>query len=241
MTEPPHAPTLHPKIPKPAWERLRPHEEWLFVLTGLALAAGLSIQWLLYYLISPDGARALAAGVGAEILTGREGGIPVGLSQGAPPLLMFQYSLGQDLAGACFGYPLFLYLLHRFHERDNFLMRRIRKIEAAADAHQAFVHRWGPLGLFFFMLMPFLINGPLIGLILGRLTGIHTRYLVLPVVVATTIAAASWTFFFDATLAFASRFDPRLGQWIALSVVGFIVVAALVAYLRERRADQREE
>ncbi len=238
MTEPPHAPTLNPRIPRPSWQRLRPHEEWLFVIAGVLIVAELAIQWLLYYVINQDGAQALAAGLVAEILTGREGGIPVGLSQGAPPLMMFQYSLGQDLAGACFGYPLFLYLLHKFHDRDNFLMRRIRKIEQAADQHQAFVHRWGPLGLFFFMLMPFLINGPLVGLILGRLTGIHTRYLIAPVIAATIIAAASWTFFFDATLAFANRFDPRLGPAIAIGVVTFIVIAAAVAYLRERAADR---
>ncbi|MGB0653410.1 MAG: small multi-drug export protein [Thermoplasmatota archaeon] len=204
-------------------------------LVGATIVVGLTAQWLVLLAFDPAAARGIAAGVTAEVLTGREGGIPVGLQAGAPPLLMFEFSVGQDLVGVCFGYPLFLYALHRYHDRDNFAMRRVRAIEAAAERRRHFVDRWGPLGLFAFMLVPFLVNGPLVGAVLGRLTGIPTKHLILPIIAATTVAAAAWTFALDRTFRLTNAVDPRIGYVIAGGVVAVIAIGSLVAWLRERR------
>ena len=203
--------------------------------TGLALMGLIAFEFLLIHVLWPEAFQALLLGFGAEVAAGREAGIPVAIAAGAPRFLVWQLSFTQDLAGALFAFPLFLLLLRRYHDRDNVLMRRLRRVEAAADRHRRAVHRWGPVGLGLFMLVPFLVNGPLIALIVGRLAGMRTREVLWPVVVATIAAAAAWTYFFDRMHALATSVDPRLG-WV-LAGVAVLVVALLAAIdlVRERR------
>lgn len=211
-----------------SWERV------LF-LVALLLLGLLVVETVLIALVSAELARAIVSAVATEVVAGREGGIPVALSGGVPPLIAFQYSVSQDLAWAFLVYPLFLRFIHRYRDHPNVFARRLRRIEDSALEHEAYVERWGPMGVFLFMLLPFLVNGPLVGLVLGRLGGIRTRNLLLPVVAASVVASGAWTFLYDRMFAFADAFDPRLGRWIALGVVGVLVGIALVDLIRDRR------
>lgn len=212
--------------------------EWALFVFAILLLGGLVVETVLIALISADTARALITAVGTEMITGREGGIAVALSEGIPPPLAFQYSVTQDLGTALLVYPIFLHLIDHYHDRDNLLMRRLRRIEASAQRHQAYVHRWGPFGVFLFMLLPFLVNGPLVGLVLGRLAGIPTPYLLLPVAASTAVAAAAWVFLYDNMLTLAATVHPRLGSWIAFSIVGLILVAGAIDFLLQVRRSR---
>lgn len=223
------------------WQRILRRGEGQIWFAGLMLWALLLVEVVAAWLADARVGRGMAIGIAAEIVFGREGGIPVALQGGVPRFLVFQTSATQDIASALVIYPLFLLALHHWHERDNYLMRRVRRIEAVAARHETYVHRWGPLGIAVFMLMPFVVNGPMVGLIVGRLAGIYTRHVLPAVVIATVISAAAWTFFFDAMIVFAERFDGRGG----LYVVGFMVLVVLslasVDYLRERRQRTLED
>jgi hypothetical protein len=116
---------------------------------------------------------------------------------------------------------------------------RIRRFEAAAERHEKYVRRWGPLGVFTFMLMPFLVNGPLVGLLVGRIAGIRTRHLLLPVVGATAVGAGAWTFFYDRMLGLARGLHPSLPRWVATGTVGVIVLLGVVDLVRGWRAHRR--
>jgi uncharacterized membrane protein len=202
---------------------------------GLLIVAGLTVEGILLWLAAPDLARALAAGVVTEIFTGREGGIPVALAGGVPPLLVIQVSIAQDLAAAFLVFPFFLHALHIYHGHDSFLMRRLRRIEAVAQRHKNYVHRWGPAGVFLFMLVPFLVNGPLVGLMLGRVAGIPTRFLLGPVAASTAVAAFAWTYFYDVMFAAANILEPGIARWIAVAVAGILGMMVLWDALLERK------
>lgn len=187
-----------------------------------------------------DMTRSIAAGVVIEIFSGREAGIPVALQGGAPPWLVAQVSFTQDVAAAAIAYPLFLWALHHYHDRDNFFMRRLRRIESAAARHEAYVHRWGPVAVFGFMLVPFAINGPLAGGILGRLAGIPTHYLYLPVIGATAVAALSWTYAYDTLFRVVDDVDGRIAPLATVAilalVVGFMVLSEWTEQRRRAKA-----
>lgn len=202
---------------------------------GLALIGFLVLEFLLIRVLWAEAFEALLVGLGAEIAAGREAGIPVAIAAGAPRVLVWQVSFTQDLAGAMFGFPIFLLLLERYHDRDNVLMRRVRRIEAAAERHRKAVHRWGPVGLGVFMLLPFLVNGPFIALILGRLAGMRRREVLWSVIAATILTAAAWTYFFDRMHALATRVDDRFGWVIAGVAVLVVVLLAVVDLIRDRR------
>lgn len=215
-------------------EQRPPLERPLFTV-GLAIWLFLAVQLALLATLWPEQGRAMAIGLSAELLTGREGGLPAALQAGYHPMLAWETSVLQDFGTAFLGYPVFLYALHRYYDRDVYLMRRLRRIEQKAAQHQGYVHRWGPLGIAVFMLIPFLVNGPFIGLVLGRLTGIHTRDLLAPVIVATIVVAGAWTFFVDAMLDVLEAVDPRLGWWAAALAVAVVVVLGIIDFAREHR------
>lgn len=217
-----------------------PNVEGRLFLVGVLLWGAVLTEVGLWFLVDADEARGLILGVATEVVTGREGGIPTALAGGAPPWLIFQLSATQDIGSALLVYPLFLHAIHRWHDADNYLMRRVRGIEQVAARRKAYVRRWGPLGIGLFMLIPFVVNGPLLGLVLGRLAGIPTRYVVPPVVIATVVAAAAWTYGFDAMIGFAERFSGQAAWWIAGLMVTIVVTLAGIDYLRERRGKKGE-
>ncbi len=183
----------------------------------------------------PEWGRAGLGAVVTEIFAGREGGVQVSTAGGVPVVFVFALSATQDLAAFFLTYPLFLMYLRRNKDKDNFLMRRVRRIEAAALHHEAYVRRWGPVGLFLFMLIPFTINGPLVGGVLGRIAGIPTRRLLLPVVAAALVGAAAWAFFAEQTVGRLRDVDPRLGYLISALIVAGIIVAGSIAVVRDER------
>jgi uncharacterized membrane protein len=217
-------------------ERWRGTAEARIFVAGLWLVAILLAEIGLLVFLSPHVAGAVASGVLIENFAGREAGIPVALSGGAPPWLVVQVSTTQDIAVVALAFPLFLYLLHRWHARDNYLMRHLRRIEHAAHRHRRFVTRWGPLGIFLFMMVPFLVNGPLSGAVLGRIAGIPTKYLLLPVVAATALSAFLWTYFFDSLFSIANHFDPRIAPVLTAGIVILLFGSLIVTDLLRERA-----
>ncbi len=102
-----------------------------------------------------------------------------------------------------------------------------------------FVHRWGGLGVFLFMLVPFLVNGPLVGAIAGRLTGLRTTDLMLPVVASTCIAAVAWTYFYDEVFRLAGDLDPLLPPILTAIVVGLVLGGLILRETLEMRRARR--
>ncbi len=222
-----------------SWTRrvLRRGEGQLW-FAGLLLWAIVIAEIVIAWLASPPAGRAMTYGVLAEVFTGRESGIPIALAAGVPRLIVFQISATQDIGSALLVYPLFLLAIHRWHEADNYFMRRLRNIEEIASRHSQYVHRWGPLGIAAFMLVPFLVNGPMVGLVLGRLAGIYTRHTLPAVIGATIIAAAAWTFAFDAMIRLGETVDPRAGWIIAGITVAIVLALAAIDYLRDARRQR---
>jgi uncharacterized membrane protein len=208
---------------------------------GLGIIALLAVETLIIGLIAPALAWPIVLGLIAEVMTGREGGIAVFLDAGVPPLLTIQYSVMQDLAISFIVFPLFLFLLDRYRERDNFVMKRVRKTEETAKKHKKKIDRQGPLFLFFFMLIPFMVNGPLIGLMIGRLVRMKMKILVGVVVAATIVPAVAWTLFYNTLFSLTERFLPVDPTHITLFVIGLVVLLAIVGSIVEKVRDRRDE
>jgi hypothetical protein len=116
------------------------------------------------------------------------------------------------------------------------VLDRMRRIQADADQHRGLVRKLGGFGIFLFMLVPFLVNGPLVGAVAGRLTGMRTVDLIVPVVAATVIAAVAWTYFYDQVLGLAGDMHPLLPPILTAIIVGLVLGHAL----RTRDAAEAE-
>ena len=213
--------------------------ELRLLVVGCVLLTGVFVELAIATYLWPDSGASLWQGLVLEMFTGREAGIPVSLQSGAPPWAIAQISATQDIAVVCLAYPVFLWALNRFEHKENFVMKRLRRLQERARAHESFVHRWGPLGIFAFMLVPFLVNGPLFGAAMGRLAGIATRHLILPVVGATVLAALMWTYAYDTLFSLVDGLDPRIPPLLTIALValflGWAVVGELIALRREAK------
>ena len=214
--------------------------ERTLILVGLALLGGILAELVLLTLWFPTQGIAMWQAIAVEVVAGREAAIPIALRGGAPRWLVAQVSAAQDLGIVCLVYPLFLRLMNRFQGRRNWFLDRMRRIQADADQHRGLVRRLGGFGIFLFMLVPFLVNGPLVGAVAGRLTGMRTVDLIVPVVAATVIAAVAWTFFYDRVLGLAGDLHPLLPPILTAIIVGLVlgtlVVRETLQMRRERKA-----
>ncbi len=211
------------------------------VIVGCILLAAVLVELAIATFLWPRAGRALWEGLVLEMFTGREAGIPVALGGGAPPWVVAQISATQDIGVVCLAYPALLWVLHRYRDRHNLVMRRLRRIQVHAAHHRVFVHRWGPFGVFLFMLVPFLVNGPLLGAAVGRLAGIATRWLILPVVGATALAAFAWTYAYDTLFRFVADLDPRIPPALTILIVGFLVTWGVVGEVLDARKQAKRD
>jgi len=154
-------------------------------------------------------------------------------------------SFTQDLISTTWIYPAFYLYRKRNVGRENFAGYFFKRMEQKAEEHRAFIERYGAVGLYFFMLIPFAVNGPLIGAIIGKLAGIRTRYILPTVILATATATAAWTIAWyyaaDQVSAFVEQYG---GGWIAAAMIGaFLLVLSgtFIGFVKDMLQFRREK
>jgi hypothetical protein len=79
------------------------------------------------------------------------------------------------------------------------VIKRLRatflRIHSAAEAHKDRVQRYGVIGLFLFVWLPFWMTGPVVGCVIGFLLGLRTWVNMATVLAGTYAAILGWAFF----------------------------------------------
>jgi uncharacterized membrane protein len=208
-----------------------------FVIVALVLAMAALLQPLLAWAVNPQWAIGLAATMAAELVTGRETAIPLALDRGVPPAWIAITSILQNLAMAALVVPVIMAAIRQTERRGGVFGRLLRQIHDATESRR---HKdRGAWGIFLFMLVPFLANGPIIAGVLGRLIGIDARRLALAIVAAVILTATAWSFAHAALAHALASVDPRLARvpaMLALIVAAWAVVR-LAWSLRKKPED----
>lgn len=207
---------------------------------GLVLVLGLLVAWTVLTSMSVREGLAIAAGVGAMLYAGKEVGIPVGLAAGADPATMAIFVLVTDLAVTFFVYPTLRYAILAWMERPGVLGAYLRHVRDEANKHRGFVMRHRQWGLFVFMLIPFAINGPLVGALLGRLIGMRSKQIVPTLIAAVAITTLGWSLIYTFGFRAAESQDPLYPKLITGAILLIVICAGIVSYVRARRAHHRE-
>jgi len=188
----------------------------------------LSIGWL----VNPELAGRFAAMTGLNLTVGRAAGMSFGYASGLGSPSVISSSALVETIQVLVIYPLFVLSWKSLLDarRMQWLFVKVRR---SAEANQPQVARYGMIGLFAFVFLPFWMTGPVVGSVIGFLIGLKARHN-LPVVLAATYAAvAIWAVFFE-----------RLNEWFAaygrygafcLVLAGAVVALALrVAWSRKQ-------
>lgn len=207
---------------------------------GLGVVAALLAAWTVLSSMSAAEGLAIAAGVGTMAYAGKEVGIPVGLAAGADPVTMAVFVFATDLAITLFVYPVLRFAITVWIERPGLLGAYLRHLRTEADRHRGFVLRHRTWGLLLFMLIPFAINGPLVGAVLGRLIGMRSKQIVPTLVAAIAITTVAWSIVYTYGFRAAEAIDPLYPKLITGGILAVVMSGGAVSILRARRAHSLE-
>lgn len=191
------------------------------LVTGLALSLLSVIALGVGWLMDPGAASVFAAMTGLNLTIGRAAGMSFGYASGLPHLVVIASNILVETIQVLVIYPLFV-LSWRNLVDVRHMRRALVGMRRSAEANQARVARYGMIGLFAFVFLPFWMTGPVVGSMIGFLIGLRTRQNLAIVLSATYVAVAIWALFFE-----------RMNEWLAAygryAAFGLVLVVAIAA------------
>jgi uncharacterized membrane protein len=233
----PTAPALHNVAPEEAPPPLPRLVRWYPLLgAGLAVVMGLGLLWV--YLMRRAQFLPTLSSVGALYVAGKEGGIPLGIAAGGDPTLVAMAIFGTDLAMTFLLYPLVHAAFDGVQRGKGLLGSMLRTAQKNANKRRQVVDRYGAIGLYLFMLIPFAFNSPLVGIALGRiaqLSPLRTMVVVSGAIATTTVM---WTLLVVYGLGKVLHVSAWVPVAVSLTVTASVFLWGYVETRKERRKEE---
>ncbi|MEA3191050.1 MAG: hypothetical protein QOD77_1632 [Thermoplasmata archaeon] len=237
MTLEPAPPTTVTQL---ATERRPWHSPLLYVGLGM-LAAGIGAYGLLWALDQGE-ARAVLFAIGTFFVAGKEAGIPLGVTlYGGEPVTIGVALLWTDVAMTFVLFPFVDAAMDGAHRNKGIVGGMVRSTRRRAEKKRKLIDRYGGVGLFLFMLVPFGFNGPLVAMVLAHLAGLRPLPTMVAMLAAVTVTTAAWTVLFVQLEEFVGLVPGWLPLTVALTVAAIAIGTTIVEGMRERRREKAEE
>ena len=188
----------------------------------LLTAVALSIGWL----AEPELAARFAVMTGLNMMVGRAAGMSVGYASGLHSASVITSSVLVETIQVLVIYPLFVLSWKSLVDARR-MQRLLVGVRRSAEANQSRVARYGMVGLFAFVFLPFWMTGPVVGSVIGFLIGLKARHNLPVVLSATYVAVVLWAIFFERMNAWLAAY----GRYAAFGLVLVVAVAALALRL----------
>jgi len=205
---------------------------------GRILAVGVMLAWLLVialgigWLVEPEWTLVFAAMTGLNLLIGRAAGMSFGYANGLDHLVVIGSNVLVETIQVLVIYPLFVLSWRNLVDVRR-LHRFLVQMRRSAEASQAQVARYGMVGLFVFVFLPFWMTGPVVGSVIGFLIGLKARQNLSTVLAATYVAIGVWAVAFEQL----NELLAAYGRYAAFAtVLAFAALAiAVTRFGRSRR------
>jgi len=217
---PPPAPTSAP------WHQLLAQTEGRLLAVGLAMALGLTGAVGIGLMLAPAATPHYAAVIGLNLVVGRAAGMSYGMASGLGTLEVILCNLVVETAQVLVIYPLFVLGWQQLIDTRR-VAPVLDRLRATAESHHGRVRRFGILGLFVFVFMPFWMTGPVVGAIIGFLLGLRPALILATVLSSTALAVVIYARFLEQADAWMAAIHPY-------AVFAVIVAIALLAWLVQR-------
>lgn len=208
--------------------------EGKILTTGLLLICGAAALLIIISYIYRDTAGKLLTVIATHLLSGRAGGISVGLNSGLSEWLVIITATSIDSLVVFILYPLFV-LSYRRYFKPKFLRNVLNRSVNAAEKSKVKIRKYGMMGLLFFVWFPLHMTGPLVGSILGFMLGLHTAVTLVIVISGTFFAVLSWVYLFKNLITLTGRYS----FYIPLAVI--VIAVSLLVILRLRKKKPSPE
>ncbi len=182
------------EVKAPTKEELLKTPEGQLLTAGTILAFGYLFWLVLMLIFSTDQAQVLVGMTATEILFGRAAAMAFGYSLGlSGSMVIFVCALLETVLVLLF-YPLFVFSFRHLLQW-RWLKRSFDRIHRSAELHKGKVQRYGIIGLFVFVWLPFFMTGPVVGCVIGFLLGLRVRTNMAAVLAGTYTAIVGWAVF----------------------------------------------
>ncbi len=200
--------------------------------TGLLLLSmiGLFLLYLLFMDFSLH--KTLTSAAIFHLIGGRAMGIGVCLSSGISPFYTILYNFILEVDIVLIAYGVVVLIMRNIIEPKIF-RAQVRQAEFAAQGQKKNIKKYGGIGLFFFVMFPFLMTGPVIGAIIGYLLNYKAINNFLIVFSGTLTSLVIYTLIGNNIMAHINQYIEvdMLRKWIAI-VVGIAIVIFLIYHFK---------
>lgn len=204
-------------------------------LTGLMLLA-FGIGWQLF----PDSVLTYAAMTGLNLIIGRAAGMSFGYASGLGHAQVIPLNMLVETIQVLVVYPLFA-LSWRQLIRLRTLQPYLTRMHRAAESRGGAVRRFGIVGLFVFVFVPFWMTGPVVGAIIGFLIGLRAWVNVAVVLSATYVAIGVWGLLLNELSAWAATVNRFAPYALVLAIVFIAGVMVLLGRRREHSTQNEPD
>jgi uncharacterized membrane protein len=136
--------------------------------TGLVLAALAVLYLIVLIFANPPLYRVLSSTAIIHVMGGRGLGVATCLSAGIPLFYTIFYNLFLEVVIVLMTYGIIV-LFMRNVIQPKLLRGTVRQAELTAQEQKTKIKKYGAVGLFFFVMFPFFMTGPVIGSLIGYL------------------------------------------------------------------------
>jgi uncharacterized membrane protein len=218
------------------WKKLLSTPEGHILGIGLIFTLLSVIVLGIGYLRFPEKAHVFIGMSATNILFGRAAGISFGYSFGLSNILVILANILIETILVLICYPFFVFSWQSILVVEP-LRKIMKRISLAADANQDTIRKYGMIGLFMFVWLPFWMTGPMVGCAVGYLLGLNPWKNLTIVLFSTCLAIVCWS------LLLREIHDrvAEYGSYASITFVIAIILIALAIYaLRYFRHKQKE-
>jgi uncharacterized membrane protein len=213
----------------------------LFLGLSLALLAGLYLAILLF--VNPGLYRVLSSTAIVHIMGGRALGVATCLSANISPFNTILYNFFLEVVIVLIAYGIVV-LIMRNVIQPKLLHSTVRQAELTAQKQKTNIKKYGAIGLFFFVMFPFFMTGPVIGAIIGYLLHYRAINNFLIVFSGTLFSIVVYTLVGNNIINYIGRYIEidLVKKWGSI-IVGLLILVFVVYHIKTVKAflDSQEE
>jgi len=199
------------------------------LLLGIVLVIFLSGLILTFYFIDSTFANKISAMVIANIAVGRVPSLSLGYASELSHFWVIATNVYIEMIMVTLIYATFVFRYKNIVQM-NYLDSFFKKIKKYKIKYTILFDKYGILGLFVFVFIPFWMTGPIVGAIIGYLIGLRDVTIMITVFIATIIAMIMWGLLLDELITFMNMFNSSI-VWFIL-VLGIVLFLAIKLYRR---------
>lgn len=209
--------------------------EGRLLLAGVALAFIYALWLGVRLLFYPEQSQVLIGMTATQIMFGRAAGMAFGYSMKLRHITVIPICMILETIMVLIIYPLFVFSWQHLLVIKG-LKKTFERIRKTAEAREGIVQKYGIIGLFVFVWIPFWMTGPVVGSVIGFMLGLRIWLNMTIVLAGTCVAVFGWAFFLRQFHDKVASYSP----YAAMVIMAILVIIIIIGNLLHRTLHERK-